>query len=100
MRVIPLSPPDSTTYRNIAKWFKRLKISESFVSQRINKVVLIGNGSPDDIVISLLLYRFNGVKGLNVGILKSKFLGLEVIRSVAIILRSAYVNIRGVFNTY
>ncbi len=83
MRITPLSPPGSSTYRNILKWFNKLGLKIYGKPEEINKIVLIGNGTPDDIVITLLLHKLNGHRSLIVGVTKSQNLRVEIIKTIA-----------------
>ena len=74
MRIIPLSPPGSSTYSNLLSWSRKLGISLITKPCDVENVVLIGNGTPDDIVLMILLNKHNGKDNLEscVGIAKSK----------------------------
>ena len=83
MKIVPLAPSGTATYRNLVKWSRRLKISIFLQQYNINKIVLIGNGTPDDIVLMILLSKFNGKAFTDslIGITKSGRLWIESILS-------------------
>ena len=50
------------------------------IKQRITKVIILGNGSPDDVVMTILTHKFNGTTV--VGICKPEYLRMETIRAI------------------
>ena len=89
MIVYPLNRPETSTYRNIIKWSKRLKIPIGLRGVSIKSLLIVGDGTPDEIVSMLLLHKFNGKEGRYVGILKPEYLRLEAIRSVVTLINQS-----------
>jgi len=57
------------------------------IKQRITKVIILGNGSPDDIVMTILTHKFNGTTV--VGICKPEYLRMETIRAIKSIITAS-----------
>ena len=70
MKLAVLSPPDWSIYRNLHKWSRRLGIQLATSMQTIDSIIILGNGSPDDITYLILCHKLNGKKV--VGITKTK----------------------------
>ena len=61
MKLYPLSPTSGTAI-NIQKFSKKLGIDVITQSGNFNTIVIIGNGTPDDIVFAIICHHLNGTK--------------------------------------
>jgi len=55
---IYLLDPKNRIPRNIIRWDRKLKLGIVTSKAKLEGVILIGNGTPDDIAISLISYHF------------------------------------------
>jgi len=74
MRLRVLSPPDWSISRNLAKWARKLRIPLSRLAP-VKGVIIIGNGTPDDIVCLILCHKFDGKHV--VGVTKPEAAGIK-----------------------
>ncbi|MCW7075025.1 MAG: hypothetical protein OCU24_04130 [Candidatus Methanospirare jalkutatii] len=74
MRLRVLSPPDWSISRSLGKWAGKLKIPLSRLAP-VKGVIIIGNGTPDDIVCLILCHKFDGKHV--VGVTKPKAAGIK-----------------------
>ncbi|MCD6387344.1 MAG: hypothetical protein J7L30_03385 [Methanophagales archaeon] len=74
MRLRVLSPPDWSISRNLAKWARKLRIPLSGPAP-VKGVIIIGNGTPDDIVCLILCHKFDGKQV--VGVTKPEAAGIK-----------------------
>ncbi|UYZ40052.1 MAG: hypothetical protein N2V74_07650 [Candidatus Methanospirare jalkutatii] len=74
MKLRVLSPPDWSISRNLAKWARKLRIPLSGPAP-MKGVIIIGNGTPDDIVCLILCHKFDGKQV--VGVTKPEAAGIK-----------------------
>lgn len=79
MICFPLGRPDSATYRNVIRQLRKLGVRIT-MPHKLSKVILLADGSPDDIVTTIIAHRLNGRKV--VGISKPEYLREDVVRAV------------------
>ncbi|RLG49654.1 MAG: hypothetical protein DRO00_09735 [Thermoproteota archaeon] len=84
MRLFPLEPT-SRTAANLRRLERDLGL-RIIGEDDVDKIVIIGNGTPDDIVIALLGHARNGKNVL--GILKPTYTGTAAVRAVKGIIRT------------
>jgi len=89
MRLRILSPPGWSISRNLVKWARKLRIPLSGPAP-MKGVIIIGNGTPDDIVCLILCHKFNGkhvvgvTKSEAAGIKKAIYAALKVVEKVKV----------------
>ena len=89
MRLRVLSPPEWSISRNLAKWARKLGIPLSGPAP-VKGVIIIGNGTPDDIVCLILCHKFDGKHVVGVtkpeaaGIKSAIFAALKVVKKVKV----------------
>ena len=74
MRLRILSPPEWSISRSLGKWAGKLKIPLSRLAP-VKGVIIIGNGTPDDIVCLILCHKFDGKHV--VGVTKPEAAGIK-----------------------
>ena len=74
MRLRVLSPPEWSISRSLGKWAGKLKIPLSRLAP-VKGVIIIGNGTPDDIVCLILCHKFDGKHV--VGVTKPEAAGIK-----------------------
>ena len=74
MRLRVLSPPDWSISRSLGKWAGKLGIPLSGPAP-VKGVIIIGNGTPDDIVCLILCHKFDGKHV--VGVTKPEAAGIK-----------------------
>ena len=74
MRLRILSPPGWSISRNLVKWARKLRIPLSGPAP-MKGVIIIGNGTPDDIVCLILCHKFDGKHV--VGVTKPEAAGIK-----------------------
>ena len=74
MRLRVLSPLEWSISRSLGKWAGKLKIPLSRLAP-VKGVIIIGNGTPDDIVCLILCHKFDGKQV--VGVIKPEAAGIK-----------------------
>ncbi|MGC8558945.1 MAG: hypothetical protein ACP5NC_08185 [Nitrososphaeria archaeon] len=59
MRIRPLS---TDTIINLEKWSRKLRLNTVTNSEESNTVIVLGDGTPDDIAVLLLATKLDGAK--------------------------------------
>ena len=80
MMIIPLCDPKTATYNNIITWARLLRIPIRYTPDSVATIIVLGDGTPDEIVIMVLAHRLNGKT--NVGVIKPRYLRAEAIRAI------------------
>jgi len=80
MIVIPLCDPKTATYNNIIKWARSLRLPIKYTSDCIKAIIVLGDGTPDEIVIMILAHLLDGK--VDAGIVKPKYLRVGAIRAI------------------
>ena len=80
MIVIPLCDPKTATYNNIIKWARSLRLPIKYTSDYIRTIIVLGDGTPDEIVIMILAHFLDGK--VDAGIVKPKYLRVGAIRAI------------------
>lgn len=86
MKLFPLEPRSRTAI-NIQKYSRRLKLDVLATSTEgyLRGLIILGNGTPDDVAIAILSYHLNGKEV--VGIVKPISKGLDAMNYVPIYLK-------------
>ncbi len=79
MRLAPLSPT-SPTAANLERFSRRLGLRDLLVAELRDKVAVLGDGTPDDLVLAVLAHRLDGRDVL--GVVKPEYTGPSSVKAV------------------
>jgi len=60
MKIRIVAPPDWSITRNLTSWARRLKIPLAGAQSDMDALIIIGNGTPDDVVLLILTHKMDG----------------------------------------
>ncbi len=60
MKIRIITPPDWSITRNLTSWAKRLNMPLTMAQSDIDALIIIGDGTPDDVVLLILTHKMDG----------------------------------------
>ncbi len=60
MKIRIITPPSWSITRNLTSWAKRLNIPLTMAQSDIDALIIIGDGTPDDVVLLILTHKMDG----------------------------------------